>query len=309
VGVKSNPFANAAVFTYHYLPCPNGITIRYALTKDIDVSERPICLLLHGRSEFIEKYEIIARHLVQSGFDVISADWRGQGLSSRETDNPQKGHINRFEDYMDDLGTLFDQVILPYGRPVIILAHSMGGHITLRFLSRFPKAVERAVLVSPMIDIELPGIIRPISKYLSEKFSRSASGASYSYGSTDYSADRARFRGNRLSHDPGKFRIIHDLIAQNPGLATGGVTWAWLNAAFKSIDTLKQEEVISKITTPLLIVSAQNDKIVSSKAQAQLSRQLPNCQFISIKGAFHELLFEEKKITDQVWQVHLRHLP
>ncbi|MBU1695833.1 MAG: alpha/beta fold hydrolase, partial [Proteobacteria bacterium] len=97
------------------------------------------------------------------------------------------------------------------------------------------------------------------------------------------------------------FWILHNEIANNPDLAIGGVTWGWLNAAFESIKILKQDAIISRITTPILMISAQKDSIVSSKAQEKFSEKLPNCTFLSIKGAFHELLFEEIRISTQLW--------
>jgi lysophospholipase len=94
---------------------------------------------------------------------------------------------------------------------------------------------------------------------------------------------------------------LHNEIRKNPDLAVGGVTWSWLNAAYESIEKLKQKKGVQNITTPILMLSAQKDAIVCPKAQKRLSRQLPNCIFHPIKGAFHELLFESKHINDQVW--------
>ena len=37
------------------------------------------------------------------GLDVYTMDWRGQGLSDRHLENPQKGHIETLEEYLSDL--------------------------------------------------------------------------------------------------------------------------------------------------------------------------------------------------------------
>ena len=44
---------------------------------------RGTVLLLHGRTEFIEKYYPVIEKLLQRGFAVATLDWRGQGLSER----------------------------------------------------------------------------------------------------------------------------------------------------------------------------------------------------------------------------------
>ncbi len=289
------------IFTYHYFSPKKDIQIRYGLTKDFGRSDKPIFILLHGRAEFIEKYKCIAVHLQKKGFHIVSFDWRGQGLSSREVLNTHKGHIDTFDDYIEDLERFYAAIIQPYNLPVNILAHSMGGHIGLRFISRHPDKIRKAVLASPMIDIAIPTIVKPISKLLSNRVSRTFFSKSYAAGTGNYSAKKAKFKGNRLCHDPEKYWILHEEIANNPDLAIGGVTWAWLNAAFESIKELNRLETIQKISTPILMLSAQKDTVVSSRAQKKLSEKLPNCKFLSIKGAFHELLFEENRIHNQLW--------
>lgn len=289
------------IFEYHYFSLKKNFKIRYGIASCPNEPAKGIFLLLHGRSEFIEKYKGVAKQLQEKGFRVISPDWRGQGLSFRELSNRHKGHVNRFEDYVDDLEALYSRIIKPQKLPVYILAHSMGGHIALRFMGRNPFRIKKAVLASPMIDIALPAMIKPVLKFVSKKLSGTSFAENYTIGAKNYSAKTAKFKGNNVSHDPENYRILHDEIKKNPDLAIGGVTWGWLNAAFESIRVLKQEEFIHKITTPILMVSAQKDTIVSSKAQEKLSRKLPCCTFLSIKGAFHELLFEEAGINARFW--------
>lgn len=293
--------SNKKIFEYHYFLPKKNLKIRYGLALATKLPVKGVFLLLHGRAEFIEKYEQVARQLQGKGFHVISPDWRGQGLSSRELENRQKGHIYRFDDYVDDLEALYSKVVEPYGLPVYILAHSMGGHIALRFISRQPLKVKKVVLASPMVDIEMSAVLKSVSKFIAKKLSKTSFVKKYTMGSGDYSSRKATFKGNKLCHDPGKYRIMHYEIENNPDLAVGGVTWGWLNAAFDSIEILKRDDIIDKIITPILLISAEKDAIVSSRAQEKLSSKLSNCVFISIKGAFHELFFEETEISNQLW--------
>jgi lysophospholipase len=304
--IHNKTHSNQEIFKYHYFFIKNNFKIRYGTVPGCVDPAKGIFLLLHGRSEFIEKYKWVAKQLQKKGFQVISPDWRGQGLSSRELANRHKGHICRFDDYVDDLEALYSRVVKSKGLPVYILAHSMGGHIALRFMSRHPLKIKKAILASPMIDIEMPAMMKPVSKLLSKKLSKTPFAKRYAIGSSNYSVRKAKFKGNNLCHDPEKYRILHNEIANNPDLAIGGVTWGWLNAAFESIEVLKQDDIINKILTPILMISAQKDSIVSSKAQEELSSKLPNCSFLSIKGAFHELFFEKVGINNQLWDAFNR---
>ncbi|MBT3175976.1 MAG: alpha/beta hydrolase [Desulfobacula sp.] len=297
----NNHLSNQDIFAYHYFTIKKNLTLRYGIAQSSQKHVKGFVFLLHGRAEFIEKYKGIAKRLQKKGLTVVSPDWRGQGLSSRELENRHKGHINRFDDYVDDLEELFSKLINSQKLPVYILAHSMGGHIALRFMERQPLKIKKAVLVSPMIDITLPAIIKPVLKILSKKLSKTSFAKKYTFGSKDYSFKKAGFKGNNLCHDPKAYWILHDEIAKNPELAIGGITWGWLNAAFESIKILKQDTLIDKITTPILMINAGKDSIVSTKAQEKLSQKLPHCTFVSIKGAFHELLFEEPQIKHRLW--------
>ncbi len=299
----SEPQANPMLFKLHFFSPKKNINIRYGVMNVQEGHTKAVFLLLHGRSEFIEKYTVIANRLQKKGFMVVSLDWRGQGLSSRETDNRHKGHIDSFDDYLEDLTAFYSEVIDHYNLPVYILSHSMGGHIALRFMSQNPSKIKKAVLASPMIDIALPGLIYPISKFVSKKLSTTCFAKKYTIGSKDYSAKTVKFEGNNLCHDQANYMLLHDEIRKNPNLAVGGITWGWLNAAFESIEILKRNEILKNIETPTLIISAEKDSIVSFKAQEKLSRQLPNCEFYKIDDSFHELMFEEPRVVQIFWSL------
>ena len=56
-------------------------------------------LLFPGRTEYVEKYGIIAHELGARGYAMATVDWRGQGLSGRLHPKPELGHVGAFRDY------------------------------------------------------------------------------------------------------------------------------------------------------------------------------------------------------------------
>jgi len=44
------------------------------------------------------------------GFDVLIIDHRGQGRSGRLLADPHLGHVNRFNDYVDDLALEYEVI-------------------------------------------------------------------------------------------------------------------------------------------------------------------------------------------------------
>jgi len=55
------------------------------------------------------------------------------------------------------------------------------------------------------------------------------------------------------------------------------------------------------ISTPLLIVSAGADDIVSVAAQKKACRRVPACDWVMIPNALHELLIETDAVLEKFW--------
>ena len=282
----------------------DGACIRYGIwPAAASAVSRGTALLLPGRTEFIEKYFEPIWELTDRGFHVVMLDWRGQGLSSRPTDNPSKDHVTSFRPRLDDLGRLVDQVVLAdCPRPLSLVAHSMGGHLALRYLHDHPGLVKQAALLSPMIGIHLGRMPENLARGIVGVACRAGLGESYALGRGDYgSYQQGEQWRDMLTSDPDRFRVEHDMIAENPALALGGVTYGWLKAAFGSIDRLFVPGYAEEIGTPMLIAMAGRERVVDNRRTERLAARLPNCELIEIAGARHELLKESDAFRRQLW--------
>src|SRR5207247_5000458 len=123
-----------------------------------DTNPRGVCVLLHGQTEFIEKYDEVIGELNERGFTVATFDWRGQGGSARALADPLKCHVGNFAEYDEDLAAFLEQVIKPMGAaPPLVLAHSMGAHVALRTLHDRPSIISAAVFSAPMLAVSTRG--------------------------------------------------------------------------------------------------------------------------------------------------------
>jgi alpha-beta hydrolase superfamily lysophospholipase len=137
------------------LTLDGGIRLRTARWILPDAEAHGTVLLAQGRTEFIEKYYEVIAELLQRGLSVVTFDWRGQGLSSRQLADPLKGHINDFSEFDADIACVVTKVLQEHGtKPYFALAHSMGGNITLRYLRDYPHEFDRAVLPAPMLAVK-----------------------------------------------------------------------------------------------------------------------------------------------------------
>jgi len=260
-------------------------------------------VLLGGRAEFIEKHEESLQALANRNFRVYTMDWRGQGLSSRLLEDRHKGYIHSFSQYVADLDRFIQEVVLPRAaRPVFFLAHSMGGHIVLRYLGEKRPPVSGAVLVSPMLDIRT----FPLPRLLAGAFARMAVSfglsAEYIPGDGPYNPDSKPFANNPLTSDWQQFMQERRKIAQNPDLALGGVTYGWLLQAFRSIDRLARPAFLQRIETPVLMVYGSRDRVVSAPAIQRACEKLSDCRCICLSRARHEILNEAGPIRRAFWR-------
>jgi len=270
---------------------------------------RGAALLVHGRSEFLEKHAHSAEALADRGFDVWSMDLRGQGLSDRPLPDRQRGHVEDFATLAGDLELLVRTHVAPAARggALVVLAHSMGGHVALRWLAEYPGRAAAAVLVSPMVLVAVPGLARAPEatvapmRLLARLAVRRGRGRQYAFGQGDYEPGTWRFAGNRLTGDPARFEVHRQAFDTREDLRLGGVTWGWLDAAFRSSRLLLDRHYARRIATPVLIASAGREVLVSTRAQRRLASILPDARLITYPDAFHEILMERDAIRTAFW--------
>lgn len=294
-----------------FLTRPHGVRLRTAIWPAAHTATagrghaRGTVLLLHGRTEFLEKYAETVAALQQRGFAVCSFDWRGQGLSSRLLPDPRKGHVGSYQDYLDDLHAVITErmqgnPVTP--RPWLVLAHSMGGHIALRYAHDHPGLWAGAVLSVPMIDIALPAPIRAIADSAVHFWSNWAGDDHYTPLASAQTAYETPFYGNMLTSDPVRYQYNQELVRRYPHCVIGGTTWGWVRQSLDSVAILRQPRTLTHIDIPVLLLRAGADQVVDQTAIAEAADWLPDAQLVDFPDARHDLLQEQDHHLARLWQ-------
>src|ERR1700761_3413412 len=87
-----------------------------------------------GRGDLFEKYLEALAHWHGQGWSITSFDWRGQGGSGRVAPDPHVGDIDDFATYVGDIRAFWAEWAPQAVGPVVVMGHSMGGHLVLRAL-------------------------------------------------------------------------------------------------------------------------------------------------------------------------------
>lgn len=290
----------------HWLRARDGLPLRAACWGARDDRPQGTMLLLNGRAEFIEKHLESVEELRRRGFAVWTLDWRGQGRSGRLLPDPGKGHARDFADYVADLAQLVREKVAPTlsGGPLLLLAHSMGGNIAMRYLAAHPGLVQRAVLSAPMIDFQRNGM--PLRRALAVTGLLCAlPGVAARYNGRHQQAilaAHASVQANPFTTCPLRFARTAAWLAHDPRLRIGAATWGWSRAALRSVAVLARPDLPGRISIPVLLLAAEDERITDNAAIARFAAALPQGRLEVIPGARHELLGEADEPRARFWR-------
>jgi lysophospholipase len=281
----------------HWLEGRGGVKVRVMTAPAMGSPARGSVIVAPGRTEFIEKYFEVVRDLQRRGFAVFCIDWRGQGLSGREVENPQKGQLHSFDDPVNDLSTALKIYAEKLPRPYIGLAHSMGGAILLRAMQTRRVELQAAAFTAPMWGLAaLTGLARSYVRFMASV----GAGGMFAPNVAKRWV-REPFKRNPVTNDPVRHERCQALITEEPRLALAGPTIGWVSAAMDAMDGFRQPGAFAHLRLPILVATAEQEMLVDNASHDAVVAQLPDAVHITIAGAKHEILMERDEARAQFW--------
>jgi lysophospholipase len=266
-----------------------GIQLHYHVQRAPDA--KGAVVLLPGRTEAVMKYAEVMFDLVGQGYSVYALDHRGQGESQRMLPNRSKGYVEFFEDYVTDLQIFLDVVVLPESPPkLFLLAHSMGGAVSVLHAAKHPGTFDAIALSAPMLDISTGAFPAPVAAALSLTSCSTSAGTDYAVGSGDYSKE-TDFEKNSVTRSEARWALKIQQIEDFPVIQMGGVTYRFVCESLRACNRAQQSGALNPV--PTLLMQAGADTIVLPQAQAKYCAEAPGCQLSRFEGAKHELLMEQ----------------
>ena len=245
-------------------------------------------VLLNGRSEHIEKYFETIGDLVGRGYNVLTLDWRGQGLSTRVS---RHGYVDGFDEYRTDLLSVLTLLEKTDDR-IFFLCQSMGSLICLyscpNLIQKF--SISGIVFSSPLFGLTaLPH----------DTLGRFAFGFARLLGFGGFHFGRVRgteFEDNVLTTDPDRFARNEGVCGSFPDLVTGAPTISWLWSVFRALSVTMRPSHLSCLgSTPCLMICGESDRVVCLDRIDYVCSHIPSSKFVRIPDARHEL-FQERDV-------------
>jgi lysophospholipase len=230
-------------------------------------------LVVHGLGEHSGRYASLAAELSRRGIAVFAPDLRGHGLSGG-----RRGHVRSFEDYLEEVDAMRAEAVraLSGETPLLLMGHSLGGLVAIRFLQTRPETVFRGVVLSAPA-LGLARKVSAVERTLARVLDRLLPAVPLPNGipPEDLSHDPAEveaYRSDPLVHrwiTPRLFTQMED--AMRAALAGAGA-----------------------IADPALVLVPEADRVVSPEAALDFCRRadLPARR---LPGCFHEPLHEVRR--------------
>ncbi len=229
---------------------------------------------------------------------VAAPEWRGQGLSGRELNNPDKGHIRSYDQYVGDLRRFVAKRvagILP--APYILIGYSMGGlAASLYLIETGGAAFSKAILVAPLFRARTGGVPNWLVRGMAQLRLVLNLGGEYVPGRGDFSFEDAEQVWPSLVTAPDRFYEVRAHIVRQPGLRLGGPTWRWLAETFAAIDKATPPEALAQVEPELHLIVAELDQLLFNHVTRATAEGAQARSYTEIPGAQHDLFVERTDI-------------
>jgi alpha-beta hydrolase superfamily lysophospholipase len=209
--------------------------------------------LIHGWADHSGRYRPLLEALRPLNLAVHVPDLRGHGQSGG-----RRGHLQRFEAYLQDLAQLFELTDAnpEMDAPRWLLGHSMGGLLAFYLALSYPQHYQGVILASPFMALRPPPnlVQRTLVRLLSVLIPALPL--------------RKRLAPEGISHDP----VVIEAYREDP-LVHGSYTPRWLSEILAA--QKKALEEAPGLPGPLLMQVSPDDTVVDSQAALAVYLRLP----------------------------------
>lgn len=213
----------------------------------------PIAILVHGSRDHSRSWDAIAA-VLQARYQVFAPDLRGHGDSGWSPDGRYE-----YAAYLSDIDALCTMLGVSEERPAIIVGHSLGAHIALRYAGALPSHVRALVAIEPVgapLDIEMRQHAMPLDERIRSWLDdrrRAAASTSRGFASVGEAADRMQAQHAYLTRTQAMHLARHGTRRRG-----GSLRWkydpmvtAW---PFPELDPAEMEVLWRRISCPVLAI-------------------------------------------------------
>lgn len=282
-----------------YFESFDGLKLRYRYIK-VENAKASV-VILHGLTEFIQKYYEMAWYLLNSGYNVFLFDQRGHGYSGREVDDPHIVHVNDFMDYAKDLDAIVKGLVVPNsdGKPIYTCSHSMGGAVVFLYLSRFENPIRKAAFSSPMIEPKTANLPRPVLLHFFRKQRKKEGPTKKFIYSGTWNPDPDFTKATDKSYN--RFLSNLNIRREDTHYQNSSASNAWIDESYEVKPKLMDKKFISKIDIPMLVMLADDDTLVKTSVTQKFIKLNKNIKVAHISNSKHTIYTSSPEAIEEFY--------
>ncbi|MEO9500554.1 MAG: alpha/beta hydrolase [Parasphingorhabdus sp.] len=257
-------------------------------------------LFMTGRADFYEKYLETFHDFHREGWNVTSADWRGQGRSGRCGPHPHVGHIKDFAIWVDDLTALFADWQQSHPGPHVVIGHSMGGHIVLRTLAEQRIHPDASILSAPMLAPVGGGMPEWTAHLIARIMCGMGRAKRRAWKVSEKPLEPEVLRQGLLTHDVERYSDEFFWFSERPDLRLGPASWRWVERAYGSTKKLRNRKNLEYMDIPMLVLATETDELVDHPTIMRAVHLLPHARLkLFGQECAHEIYRECDAVRDE----------
>ena len=267
------------------MPLSTGGALHCEIYNRYDAKKAVV--IVHGYTECAEKFRELVWYFIQSGFSVFSMDQRGHGKSVREVEDLSVTHVDKFGDYVRDLGEFMEKIVYPRakGQKLCVFGHSMGGAVAAFALIEHPEWFSRAVLNAPMIAPITKPLPRRAAKEMGRMLCLMGKGKERAFVGKPFDAAREKYETSHMTSQ-ARFEYFQKKRVARAELQNCSPTYSWVREAAGVTEPLMHRAQMIRV--PVMLCQAIQDTIVVLDDQEKFIKLVSDGKLVKF-DAKHEL--------------------
>ena len=277
------------------MPLSTGGSLHCEIYNRYDAKKAVV--IVHGYTECAEKFRELAWYFIQSGFSVFAMDQRGHGKSVREVEDLSVTHVDKFSDYLRDLGEFMDKIVKPRtkGQKLCVFGHSMGGAVAAFALIEHPEWFSRAVLNAPMIAPITRPMPRKAAKEMGRVFCLMGKGKERAFVGKPFDPAREKYETSHMT-SKARFDYFQKKRVAREELHNCSPTYSWVREAAGVTEPLLYRAQMIRV--PVMLCQAIQDTIVELDVQEQFIKKVSDGKLVRF-DAKHEIYSSHDEVMGE----------
>lgn len=236
-------------------------------THFIASGDGPTIILIHGLAASLYDWNLLIPPLVSSGYRTLALDLLGHGESAKP-EGAEHYHVEAlyvyFKDWIDEL---------KLEAPFLLVGHSLGGYLSLKYAHHHPERVRGLVLIDPFYS---PGQLSALLRLMRR---RPGPGVRALRATPDWAIHAyLRLDPASIGQFPAEMR---KQIAKDYKRASPNILYIP-----NSLPDLTPE--LPGISSPALVIWGDKDLTLKPASFPRLVQALPNASQVVIPGSGHQ---------------------